>query len=113
MRCASRWQPWRQDCESWLYADERMPSNPARTFAMGLELMRTNACEDNWFLHIETFDPHEPYFTQQHYKDLYPHDYAGPHFDWPPYCEVQESPEQVQHVRYENAALISMCDTYS
>jgi arylsulfatase A-like enzyme len=68
--------------------------------------------EDNWFLHIETFDPHEPFFTQQKYKDLYKHDYDGPHFDWPNYTMVKETPEQVQHCRYEYAASVSMCDHY-
>jgi hypothetical protein len=68
--------------------------------------------EDNWFLHIETFDPHEPYFTQQKYKDLYKHEYDGPHFDWPNYGIVTETKDQVQHVRKEYAASVSMCDTY-
>ncbi|MCB0143392.1 MAG: sulfatase-like hydrolase/transferase, partial [Caldilineaceae bacterium] len=36
----------------------------------------------------------------------------GPHFDWPPYSRVQETPEQVDHMRYEYAALLSMCDAY-
>ena len=40
-----------------------------KTFDLGLEFIRTNHEEDNWFLQIETFDPHEPFFTQQHYKD--------------------------------------------
>jgi arylsulfatase A-like enzyme len=79
---------------------------------MGMEFIRTNHEQDNWFLHIETFDPHEPYFAPQKYKDLYPHDYDGPHFDWPPYRPVEETPEQVRHVRYESAALHSMCDEY-
>ncbi len=57
----------------------------AKTFALGIEFIETNHKEDNWFLQIETFDPHEPFFTQQRYKDLYPHDYDGPHWDWPPY----------------------------
>jgi hypothetical protein len=74
--------------------------------------MRTNHDQDNWFLQIETFDPHEPFFTQQAYKDLYPHEYNGPHCDWPPYRRVQETPEQADHIRYEYAALLSMCDTY-
>ena len=77
-----------------------------------MEFIRTNADQEDWFLQIETFDPHEPYFTQQYYKDLYPHDYDGPHFDWPGYHEVTETPEQVQHARYENAASVSMCDAY-
>jgi arylsulfatase A-like enzyme len=82
------------------------------TFENGLQFMRTNHGEDNWFLHIETFDPHEPYFTQQKYKDLYPHDYDGPLFDWPKYGKVTETPEQVEHCRYESAALHSMCDAH-
>lgn len=68
--------------------------------------------QDNWFLQIETFDPHEPFFTQQQYKDLYPHEYNGPHFDWPAYRRVEETPEQAQHMRYQYAALLSMCDEY-
>jgi arylsulfatase A-like enzyme len=83
-----------------------------QTFASGLEFIRTNAAADRWFLQIETFDPHEPFFTQQHYKDLYPHTYDGPQFDWPPYRRLQETPEEVQHIRYEYAALVSMCDAY-
>ncbi len=74
--------------------------------------MRTNKDQDRWFLQVETFDPHEPFFTQQHFKDLYPHDYDGDHFDWPPYRGVDETDEEVQHVRYEYAALLSMCDKY-
>ncbi|MBN1136517.1 MAG: sulfatase [Anaerolineae bacterium] len=103
---------WGQDWVNRKYMAREALQPQAKTFAMGLEFMRTNAAADNWFLHIETFDPHEPYFTQQHYKDLYPHGYRGPHFDWPPYREVVETSEQVQHVRYENAALISMCDAH-
>ena len=89
-------------------ADQPQP----RTFQNGLEFMRTNATADKWFLQIETFDPHEPFFTQQQYKDLYPHAYNGPHFDWPPYRQIEETPEQVQHMRYQYAALLSMCDDY-
>ncbi|MGC9467476.1 MAG: sulfatase [Anaerolineae bacterium] len=103
---------WRQDWVNRGYMQREELQPQAKTFEMGLEFMRINAGQDDWFLHIETFDPHEPYYTQQHYKDLYPHDYDGPHFDWPPYREVQETPEQVEHARYENAALISMCDNY-
>ncbi len=70
----------------------------ANTFENGLEFIRTNHAEDNWYLQIETFDPHEPFFTQQKYKDLYPHEYDGDHFDWPPYRQVDESDEEIQHV---------------
>ena len=103
---------WRQDWVNREVMDEEAKQPQAVTFEKGLRFIRENADQDAWFLHIETFDPHEPYYTQQHYKDLYPHEYDGPHFDWPPYREVQETPEQVEHVRKESAALHSMCDTY-
>jgi len=102
----------RQDWVNRAYMTEEAAQPQAKTFKEGLEFIRTNGQEDNWFLQIETFDPHEPFFTQQQYKDLYPHEYDGPHFDWPPYRQVQETREQVQHLRYEYAALLSMCDHY-
>ena len=103
---------WRHDWVNRKYMQKEEDQPQVVTFKKGLEFIETNHEEDNWFLHIETFDPHEPYFTQQKYKDLYKHDYDGPHFDWPNYSMVKETPEQVQHCRYENAALVSMCDHY-
>jgi arylsulfatase A-like enzyme len=90
--------------------EEDMPM--AKTFAMGLDFIRRNRESDNWFLHIETFDPHEPFTAPKRFRDLYPHDYSGPFFDWPKYEPVKETPDQVQHLRYQCAALTSMCDEY-
>ncbi|MEM7343851.1 MAG: sulfatase [Chloroflexota bacterium] len=110
--------PWwasnmsRQDEINRAYMTEESSQPQAKTFREGIDFIQTNHQADNWFLQLETFDPHEPFFTQQHYKDLYPHEYDGPQFDWPPYRPVEETPEQVQHIRYEYAALLSMCDAY-
>ncbi len=102
----------RQDWINREFMDSEEKQPQAKTFGAGLEFLRRNQGQDGWFLQIETFDPHEPFFTQQKYKDLYPHEYSGEHFDWPPYRRVEESPEEVRHVRYEYAALLSMCDEY-
>jgi len=80
------------------------------TVDAGLEFIGTNAQADRWMVQIELFDPHEPFFTHQAYKDLYPHDYDGPAFDWPGYQKVTEPEGQVEHARLEYAALVSMCD---
>ena len=111
---APRWYKTvrRQDWVNRDYMPEEAQQPQPKTFARGLEFIEANAAEDNWFLHIETFDPHEPFFSPQCYKDLYPDDYDGPHIDWPPYRPVAETPDVVQHVRYEYAALLSMCDAY-
>ena len=85
----------------------------SRTFAAGIDFLRRNSGEDDWFLQIETFDPHEPFFTQRHYRDLYPEligDRSAPLFDWPRYGPVTESRELVDQCRGRYAALLSMCD---
>ena len=103
---------WRQDWVNRKYMSEEKLHPQHLTFELGQEFIRTNAGEDNWFLQIEAFDPHEPFFTPQKYKDLYPHEYDGPHFDWPDYDQVRQSPLEVQHMRFEYAALVSMCDAH-
>jgi arylsulfatase A-like enzyme len=81
-----------------------------KTFSLGLEFIERNRDADRWFLQIETFDPHEPFFTQPEFQALYPHEYDGPPFDWPPYREVREDEQTVAHIRYMYAALLTFCD---
>lgn len=103
---------FRQDQVNRKYMQREEDLPQRKTVEMGLEFMRTNRDEDNWMLHIETFDPHEPFYTLQRYKDLYPHEYDGPLFDWPPYARVTEPRNMVDHCRLEYAALVTMCDTH-
>ena len=106
-------QPERMWTQDWInrgYMPTPEDQPQTKTFQLGLEFIRTNHQADNWFLQIETFDPHEPFFTHREYQRLYPHDYDGPTLDWPSYGPVVESPEQVEHIRLGYAALVSMCD---
>ncbi len=82
----------------------------SHTFRQGLEFIERNKEQDNWLLQIETFDPHEPFFSHEQYQKLYPHKYSGGFFDWPGYTQVHEDQETVEHIRCEYAALLSMCD---
>lgn len=103
---------WRQDWVNRQYIQDEEDFPQAQTFAAGLEFIRTNCRQDRWFLQIETFDPHEPFYVPQRFLDLYPHEYGGPHFDWPDYALVTETQEQVRHLQLQYAALVSMCDEY-
>jgi len=106
-------QPERMWVQDWINRGT-MPTTDdqpqAKAFRLGLEFVRVNRQADNWFLQIETFDPHEPFYTHEEYKHLYPHDYRGTLLDWPSYGPVVETPDQVRHIRFEYAALVSMCD---
>jgi arylsulfatase A-like enzyme len=100
----------RQDEINRRYMPTEADHSQTRTVDAGLHFLETNANADRWLLQVELFDPHEPFFTHKNYKDLYPHDYDGPEFDWPGYEKVTEPPSQVDHARREYAALVSMCD---
>jgi len=103
---------WRQDVINRSYVKTEKDFPIAQVFDLGLEFLQKNKDDDNWFLHLETFDPHEPFHAPQRFRDLYPHDYDGPHFDWPEYRKVEEPAEAVEHCRYEYASLLSTCDAY-
>jgi arylsulfatase A-like enzyme len=101
---------WRQDWVNRAHTEPASRHPQTRTFDAGLEFIDANHDHDDWFLQIESFDPHEPFFAPPEFHDLYPENYDGPHFDWPDYARVTETPEQVAHLRRRYAALVSMCD---
>ena len=102
----------RQDLVNREYFSSEEKQPLAQVFDLGIEFLEKNEDCDNWFLHWEFFDPHEPFFSQQSYKELYPHNYNGPLFDWPNYDRVNEPQDAVIHLRYQYAALLTMCDRY-
>lgn len=99
-----------QDFVNRSYMDTAEKQSQTLTFDAGLHFIERNKNADNWFLQLETFDPHEPFYSQQRFKDLYPHEYHGKIFDWPLYQKVTEDDETVNHLRMEYAALLTMCD---
>ncbi|MCH6258658.1 sulfatase [Puniceicoccaceae bacterium K14] len=102
-------QDWKN--RSTVRSDADMPIS--KTFASGIEFLERNKDEDNWFLQIETFDPHEPFFSLEEHKTSSPSHYDkydGPIFDWPPYRDVREAPDLVEHARAEYASLVGLCD---
>ncbi|BCW47551.1 sulfatase [Arthrobacter sp. StoSoilB5] len=112
---SGRSQDWRagmkrQDLINRSYMPTEADHSQTKTVDAGLHFIDTNHEADKWMLQIELFDPHEPFFTHSKYKALYEHEYDGPEFDWPGYQKVTEPQDQVEHARYEYAALVSMCD---
>lgn len=99
-----------QDRVNRQYMAREQDQPQTHTFDEALAFLERNHDADNWFLQIETFDPHEPFFTQQHYKDLYPDGWDGPDLDWPAYRPVDESASEVRRIRRNYKALVTMCD---
>ena len=82
-----------------------------KTFEAGMKFLKENVDADNWYLQLEYFDPHEPYFVPEKYKQLY--EDAPLEFDWPYYGQVQPGDEdKVHQARVNYRAVLSMLDTY-
>ena len=106
--------------DNWInqdFANRTLMQDPSKqsqsiTFDNGLAFLDANHSKDNWFLQLETFDPHEPFFVHSQYKDLFPDPYDGPFVDWPDYRPVDkhDSPAFIEHLRCQYAALLAMCD---
>lgn len=77
-----------------------------------LEFLETNVQADNWLLHLECFDPHEPFFAARRFRDGLPTNYRGPVLDWPRYGRADYSPDEEAELRANYLALVSMCDEY-
>ncbi len=88
--------------------DEQYPQS--QTFGAGVRFIDRNHEQDNWFVQIECFDPHEPFTTHRRYRDQYPREYDGPIFDWPGYGRATQSEAELTELRRNYAALLTKCD---
>ncbi len=102
----------RQDWVNRKYWQNEEDMSQTKVFNNGLEFIEKNKDQDNWFLQLECFDPHPPFFAPQKYRDLYGLEVDQPIFDSPNYGAVLESetPELIDLCRKNYAALISKCD---
>ena len=90
--------------------EEEMPS--VRCVAAGLDFLDHHHDRDNWFLQIECFDPHEPFFVPDQYRELYDCGDSHDAFNFPAYGPVEDkyTEEEIRRLRKEYCALLSMCD---
>ena len=74
------------------------------------DFININKDADNWFLQLETFDPHEPFFAPERFRETIKTHYRGPRLDWPQYERVTETDEEVAELKANYIALIALCD---
>jgi arylsulfatase A-like enzyme len=86
----------------------------ARTMtAAGRWLERNWREHDNFFLYVDTFDPHEPWDPPQWYVNMYDASYAGEEVTYPVYAPSSYlSPAELKHVRALYAAEVTLVDRW-
>ena len=96
--------------EQWTNDEFKYPT--PRTFQSAIEWLEDNKKEDNFFIQVEVFDPHEPFDVPDKYMDMYEGVYTGPYFECPNYGEVDVPEEAVDYIRRRYAALMTMTDVH-
>ncbi|WP_227876995.1 sulfatase-like hydrolase/transferase [Paenibacillus macerans] len=83
-----------------------------QTIQAGLDFLAHHHDKDNWFLQMECFDPHEPFYVPEKYRQLYDCKEDKDIPFWPKYQKIDSDSnhEQIDGMRKEYAALLSMCD---
>ncbi|NOZ23052.1 MAG: sulfatase [Planctomycetes bacterium] len=84
------------------------------TYSIATKWLERNYKRDDFFLWIDTFDPHEPWDPPQHYIDLYDPGYKGRIFDAPTYGlrrKMGITDSEMKHIRACYAGEVTMIDT--
>ena len=93
---------------SYIHEESQWPSS--QCFSLAEEFLDTNQVADGWFLQVETFDPHEPFYAPPRQREKFPTNYQGPIRDWPPYARVTEAEDEQDELRANYKALLAHCD---
>ena len=82
-----------------------------KCFQSALEFLDDNHSVDNWFLNLECFDPHEPFYAPLRFRKMVGIDESVPIADWIPYGTLRHD-ELSDEIRRHYDALLLMCDEY-
>ncbi|MCT4596441.1 MAG: sulfatase [Vallitalea sp.] len=103
----------KQDHINRKYMKDEKDHYHVRAFDAGIEFMKTNMESDNWYLQLEYFDPHEPFFAPESYHKLYDDIFPEDVYDQLPYCHrTKDNTKYMTKIQKAYAATLTMCDTY-
>ncbi|MEP7208734.1 MAG: sulfatase [Casimicrobiaceae bacterium] len=84
----------------------------AQCFESANAFLADHHVRDDWLLHVECFDPHEPFFAPERFLQGGTAVLGGRIFDWPSYGRVDIDRELVDGLRSNYHALVGACDHY-
>ena len=90
--------------------EEEFPT--PKTFRSACDWAEDNRGCDDFFLMVESFDPHEPFDCPEEYLRMYHDTYEGREFNWSSYAPVTEPPDAVAHLEKCYLATLTMTDRW-
>ncbi|MCX7016466.1 MAG: sulfatase [Candidatus Sumerlaeota bacterium] len=86
-----------------------------KTYSIAIEWLTQNYRRPDFFLWLDTFDPHEPWDPPQYYTDMYDPNYEGRVFEAPPggfRKAMRITDGELKHMRARYAGEVTMVDTW-
>lgn len=91
--------------------EEDYPS--AKTFASACNWLEDNQNNDDFFLMVEAFDPHEPFDVPNHYmKEYEDTSLDREYYEIPDYARVDVPDSAIDYIQKRYAALLTMTDAW-
>lgn len=94
------------------FKDESDYPSP-KTFSQAAKFIDQFHDEDNWFLFVDSSDPHEPFDVPDDFEEDYGDTYDDKLFYWPKYESTENMPEHaLEHIRKQYAKTLTMGDKW-
>lgn len=94
-----------------MYRESDEDYQAAKTFGSAIRWLERNSGSSPFYLHIESFDPHEPWEAPRRFIDMYDPDWDGPELIYANlYRREMLTDEEHHHVRARYAAECTMVD---
>jgi arylsulfatase A-like enzyme len=105
----NRWflSQYKVNKKRWLEEGESLIAIIAKRF---IDWLKRNQEQKPFFLHMEAFDPHEPWDPPKRFLDQYMPNATGPSWGSPPYAEIRLPEEGARRMRANYAAESSCVD---
>ena len=83
----------------------------AQTMQAAIDWLRENHDQNKFFLHVDSFDPHEPWDPPQSYVDMYDPGYVGEEVIYPAYAPPDYlTADELSHTQALYAAEVTLMD---
>ena len=104
-QCHLKWRTvhWQSEADTFV----------AKTMQDACRWLERNHTHDQFYLHIDAFDPHEPWDPPQHHVDMYDPGYGGQVVDHPMYAhDSYLTPSELRHCRALYAGEVTLVDAW-
>lgn len=95
----------RQDEINRLYMVDEKDYPQTKCIDLGLEFLEQNHQDEDWFLQVECFDPHEPFYVPERFQDMIDTNLKNEFEDWPHYTSTRlikdKDKVELWHKKYE------------